>query len=245
MSVNEMPRRLIAYQTGPALPGLRPASARRGWMDETPNGFAYRCLPMTVANAHGWEVIGDTAFEAWWNGGSRKTDIVIRPLGGGAIRPMSHFGSGILTFPIDALLRTEPGIGLWVSGPPNSPKDGIMPLSGLVETDWAPMTFTMNWRFTRPDHVIRFEAGEAICFFFPLDRGLIGRHQPQSRPITEDAALEAAHRGWRQGRRAFNEALHEEGSPERAKGWQKDYHRAPGIADHITKPRVLPFPPLP
>ena len=35
-----------------------------------------------------------------------------------------------------------------VRGPTNSPKDGIAALDGIIETDWAHSTFTMNWRFT-------------------------------------------------------------------------------------------------
>lgn len=227
------------------MPPLRPATVRRDWMDGTPGRFAYRCLPLTVANGHGWEIQGETGFEAWWNGGDRKQDIAIRILKPGGVAPMSHFGSGILTFSIEVLLRTGPGIGLWVSGPPNAPKDGIAPLSGLVETDWAPMTFTMNWRFTRPNHVVRFAPGEPVCFFFPVDRHLAGRMRPETRPLAEDAALEAAHRQWRDSRRAFNAALAEPGSAAREQGWQRDYHRAPGIADHLTKPQLRPFPPPP
>ena len=34
---------------------------------------------------------------------------------------------------------------------------------GLVETDWLPFPFAMNWRFT--DHCACFEQGEPFCFF--------------------------------------------------------------------------------
>jgi len=43
-------------------------------------------------------------------------------------------------------------------GPPNWPKDGVYPLSGLVETDWLPFPFTMNWQMTRAGSV-SFSAG--------------------------------------------------------------------------------------
>ena len=38
-------------------PLIRPAPARRDWMDATPESFAYRCLPLDIANAHGWELL--------------------------------------------------------------------------------------------------------------------------------------------------------------------------------------------
>ncbi len=32
-------------------PLIRPASPKRDWMDATPESFAYRCLPLNIANA--------------------------------------------------------------------------------------------------------------------------------------------------------------------------------------------------
>jgi Family of unknown function (DUF6065) len=29
----------------------------RAWMDATDQRFAYRCLPLNIANAHGWEIL--------------------------------------------------------------------------------------------------------------------------------------------------------------------------------------------
>ena len=75
----------------------------------------------------------------------------------------SHFRRGIVTFHTGHLFRTEPGWRVWAMGPPNEPKDGIYPLQGLVETEWLPFPFTMNWQMTRPGKV-RFEKGEPFCF---------------------------------------------------------------------------------
>lgn len=70
---------------------------------------------------------------------------------------------GIVTFHTGHLFRTPPGWGVWVTGPPNWPKDGIAPLTGLVETDWLPFPFTMNWQMTRPGEVV-FRKGEPFAF---------------------------------------------------------------------------------
>src|SRR3546814_13729675 len=61
----------------------------------------------------------------------------------------THFGSGIVTFSLGHLFRTSPGVNLWIKGPSNRPKDGASPLEGIIETDWSPYTFTMNWQLTR------------------------------------------------------------------------------------------------
>ena len=62
----------------------------------------------------------------------------------------SHFSHGVITFhtrlPVP---HAQPGWSMWtVSGPPNHIKDGVQPLTALVETDWLPFPFTMNWIFT-------------------------------------------------------------------------------------------------
>src|SRR5690606_30494589 len=36
---------------------VRPAPRERTWMDATDQRYAYRCLPLDIANAHGWELL--------------------------------------------------------------------------------------------------------------------------------------------------------------------------------------------
>jgi hypothetical protein len=248
MATDAPDSRLIAYTLGRPLPRIQPASARRGWMDATPQGFAYRCLPLTIANSHGWVVLGESSFDAVWNGGNQPGDIALKFRQEGNPAPVSHFGAGILTFHIDALLRTPPGMNLWISGPPNEPKDGIAPLTGVVEADWAPMTFTMNWRFTRPFHPVRFEAGEPICFFFPIPRDIVRNAQPETRTLADEPELHAAHHNWRHARSAFSDGLKQQGSAAQAEGWQRHYHRGQCPAGmvaahgHTTKVQAPPFP---
>ena len=55
--------RLILYPTGEVRPTIQPAPATRDWMDKTPQSYAYRCLPLNIANAHGWEILSPSTFE--------------------------------------------------------------------------------------------------------------------------------------------------------------------------------------
>ena len=55
------------------------------------------------------------------------------------------------------------------------------PLEGIVETDWLPATFTMNWRLTRPNYPVHFEAGDPICMVVPVPRGLAESLVPVAR----------------------------------------------------------------
>ena len=89
--------------------------------------------------------------EAVWNGRPGLDDIKIRTLDGSTPPAISHFGSGVLTFGVACVFRTDPGWNLMAMGPPNRPKPGIQALTGVIETDWAPYSFTMNWIFTEPN----------------------------------------------------------------------------------------------
>ena len=110
-----------------------------------------------------------------------------------------------------------------MKGPTNHIKDGIQALEGIVETDWLPATFTMNWKFTRPHHRVRFEKGEPICMIVPVPRGLAESLTPVRLPLTRDPALQKEHDAWLKAREEFIEKL-QRLDPETVKrGWQRDY----------------------
>jgi hypothetical protein len=224
---------LICYLHPGWRPLIRPASARRDWMDQTSESFAYRCLPLNIANAHGWELLNPCAFDACWNGGTDTGAVTIRPQGEPPAEglPTSLFGQGIITFHVPGIFRTPPGWNLWIGGSPNQPKDGIYPLTGVVETDWSPFTFTMNWRFTRPDHWIHFAAGEAICFLFPVQRALLDDVRPVLAPIEAEPGLLDRFRQWSKGRDQFVLRMVETPPDAAADKWQKHYYRGVDMSE--------------
>jgi hypothetical protein len=131
--------------------------------------------------------------------------------------------------------------------PPNSAKDGIAALSGVMETDWSPYTFTMNWHFTRRNHWVRFEAGEAICFIQPTPRDALERMDPKFVPLNDnpDAARQFA--AWSRSRDSFQAQVAEKPPLSGSDQWQKRYYRGldmddkPGVPDHRAKLRLKPF----
>ena len=81
-------------------------------------------------------------------------------------------------------------MNMWVTGPVNSFKDGIQPMSALLETDWMPYTFTMNWQVTRKRKWIRFEKGEPVAQVFPVPRGVVDDAEPELRQAEERRCTE-------------------------------------------------------
>lgn len=264
-------RLLYAYELGhTADMPIHSGELDRAWMDGTDQRAAYRCLPLTIANQSGWVIPCPSAFTASWDGGPWKTSVRIdfdpppgaaappNPFGFNVVsfaapapvhrddRITSHFGSGVVTFSIPYLFRTPPGINLWVKGPANWFKDGASPLEGVVETDWLPSTFTMNWKLTRPHYPVRFERGDPICMVVPVPRGLAERLRPVYTPLSAAPELEAEFRAWEQSRADFNAAL-ETGDPEATRrGWQRDYvkgltPRGNRATEHQTRVQLREF----
>lgn len=240
---------LICYLQPGWAPLIRPAPATRLWMDEAPDAFAYRCLPLNIANAHGWEVLNPHGFEATWDGGQGPEAVTLRhdPGGDPQRQATSLFGVGTITFHVEGIIRTPPGWNLLVGGSPNRAKDAIAPLSGIIETDWSPFTFTMNWRFTRPNATVRFEAMEPFCFLFPVQRGAVEAFTPRLSPIGDAPALDESFRDWSQARDAFQTQMKQGGQRARTEQWQKHYYRGVDVHgrahvdDHQAKLRLKPF----
>lgn len=204
-----------------------------------------------MANAHGWEMLCPSAFEALWTGGDGPEAIhVVRLNTGSGELPGNHFGAGVLTFVPGHLFRTESPYNLYVTGPPNIRKDGIAPLSAIVEATWAPYTFTMNWLFTRVGVPVRFEEGEPYCHFFPIHRTCVEEVEPAWGELADDPELQTRLHQWTESRLAFNSALHIPGTRAAQDEWQRFYTRGTfptgetASKDHQTRLNVKPFPAL-
>src|SRR5438477_13173595 len=116
--------KLICYPTSGRPPKIIPAPMERGWMEATSGAFAYRCLPLNIANAHGWFVLNEAPIVAQWNGEASLDAIRIDAIPtkemptkemlseATPLLASSHFGHGVLTFTVSGLFRTEPGYDL-------------------------------------------------------------------------------------------------------------------------------------
>jgi hypothetical protein len=71
----------------------------------------------------------------------------------------------------------------------------MAPLEGLVETDWATSTFTMNWKLTRPGSV-RFEAGEVFCMLVPQRRHELESFEPVIAELAENPEANEGYQSW-------------------------------------------------
>jgi len=212
--------KLIAYKTFDYnVQRLVPASRTREWMDQTPAAFAYHCLPLVMANSLGWFVLNDVPCEMEWDGTEPSSGLKVWPTeelteNEKYFLPSSHFGSGVVTFHIEFMFWTEKKISIITKGPANRPKHGIQALEGVIETDWLPYPFTMNWKMTAKNTRVRFERGEPIAQIFPFPSDLISSVEPEIQILSMDTNPElfTKYEDYRKKRIVFNEKFKYDGS---------------------------------
>jgi hypothetical protein len=210
--------KLIAYKTYEYnCQTLVPAARTREWMDKTPGAFAYHCLPLVMANSIGWFVINDVPCEMEWDGTEPSSGLKVWPTEPLTdvqkhFLPTSHFGSGVVTFHAEFMFWTEEKISLITKGPANMPKHGIQSLEGVIETDWLPYPFTMNWKMTAKNTRVRFERGEPIAQIMPYPSDLISNVEPEILSMQTNPELFAKYNDYRKKRTVFNEKFQYDGT---------------------------------
>jgi len=129
---------------------IRKGNRQRNWMDDTISKYAYRCLPLTIANCTGWDLYAPCDFIVSWNGGNHQSDMTINYEKDDMHFCGSGFGCGILTFHSGYIFKTSPEWNIMCTAPINEVIDWATPLTGIVETWWLNFTFTINWKLNKP-----------------------------------------------------------------------------------------------
>jgi hypothetical protein len=246
--------KITAYKNVPEAMPLVPASRKRKWMDETINQYAYRCLPLQIANASGWELQSPSDLLITWNGGNRKEDLEVHIAKATYDFASSTFGYGIVTFHPGYLFKTDEQYDLHITGSPNYFFEFMSPLTGIVENWWLPFTFTMNWKLNRPGtHIVK--KGEPLCFLMPIPHEF-PTMQAEMVDMDDHKDVWQEYDRWKKDRNEMIKALEhisKTGQPYKnvdpsvpASQWEKTYFRGERKDgkrqdDHITKRRFPVF----
>lgn len=169
--MNDADKPFFRLMVGPgdSLPAhVDPSAREREWFAP---GF-YHCLPLSMANMLGWTLHNKVGFTARWNGADSATGLdITQPEG--AKWAVSYFGYGIITVWPRIFIETSPGVNTLIKAVPNYFKDAVVPMEGLIETDWMRSSFTLNLKITRPGVDIAFEQGEPLVQLVPYPRHFI------------------------------------------------------------------------
>lgn len=166
-----------------------PLNMQRNWMHETSGKYAYKCLPLGIANQYGWAVLSPFDFKVSWYGGEDQESVDVWGVPEGMEHVVqSYFSHKTFTIHPDFVIKTPPGYSLYIRGVPNKEYAVAQPLDAIVETDWLPFTFTYNFRFFEPG-TIEFKKGEPIFCFFPILRNTVENFEIRKAFIDEDEEL--------------------------------------------------------
>jgi len=193
----------------------------RNWMEKS-SGNPYRCLPLTIANQFGWNILCPFNFKATWNGDKKAENafnIIFDKKYDYSNYIASHFGDGILTFSLPYIFRTEKFYGLFVRGPINHIKFNVTYLDAFVETDWLNFTFTYNIKFQKPNIEVEFEENEPLLSFFPYKLEDLENIEFKYNSIYENPELLKNYNEYSDLRIEWNKKVKDA-------DWMKDYHKA-------------------
>lgn len=202
---------------------------KRDWMDNTPNKFAYRCLPLSIANQISYDCLCPSTIKATWTGDDEYDSVKVEYLNENNFNYAgSEFGSGILTFHVDFVVSTSENSCLFVKGPSNKFKKNINPLEAIVETHWLPFTFTFNWKFVEPGEVI-FEKDEVMFSFFPINLDYVESFETNVDYLRNDFEFKSLYQAYTDSR-----SQHIKNGTTQGSDWQKYYMK--GISPLISTP---------
>jgi hypothetical protein len=117
----------------------------------------------------------------------------------------------------------------------------MAPLEGVIETDWLPYPFTVNWKFTAKNQRVRFERNEPIAQIIPWPLDTLDQFEPEIRSLQENPELYRAYEDYRTKRQVFNEKFKHDGRKRQkyyVRGENSLGHKA---KEHRTDWRVKPF----
>jgi hypothetical protein len=167
---------------------IEQAPVDRQWMDDTFMGYAYRCLPMTYANRHGWCFRLAEDVQVIWDGGTGASSTqILSGINQNGYRVVDNgTGNGIITFHLNAIPRTPKDWNIWIMGAPNLVIPGVSPLGGVVESDWMFSSPTSNWKITEENKVITFKKGDPVFFFIPIHKTELEEFQIEDAELDEN-----------------------------------------------------------
>jgi hypothetical protein len=210
---------------------IEPSKIKREWMDRTVNKFAYRCLPLSIANQTSWDVLCPSSIKATWEGDISAAGVSVEYLDDYHFKYAgSEFGHGILTFHVDFIITSSQNTSLFVKGPANSFKKNVNALEAIVETHWLPFTFTFNWMFNEPGEVV-FRKGEPMFSFFPINLDYVESFETDVDFIKNDPEFDKSYSEYTNSRQEHLDVGHTNGSD-----WQKYYMKG------ITPSNLAPSP---
>lgn len=158
---------LKAYRMYPDALDLQPLSAKRDWMDETPDQHAYRCFPVSLVNTLGWVFSAKQDLRFKWNGIVDTTPNNVEILEGSE---MCHTNRGQASVSINTgyVISSDQNISVLTTNPHNYFNDDFQVISSVMTTSFYNSMFPLAIKLMRPNKEIFIPAGTPLATIIPI-----------------------------------------------------------------------------
>lgn len=150
-----------------ALFDIAPMSIKRDWMNETSEGHAYRCFPVTQSNVVGWSIFCIEDIEFIWDGINDQTpdhlEIIKAPEGSYGGR-----GQSSISFHTGLVFRTEKDVSLFTINPVNYFNNDFETMSNVVSTSFYDNPLPLSIKAKKSNQKITIKAGTPIATIIPI-----------------------------------------------------------------------------
>jgi hypothetical protein len=146
---------------------LSPMSIKRDWMDNTAEGHAYRCFPVTQANSVGWSLSCKQNIEFVWDGINDQTpehiDIISAPEGSYAGR-----GQSSISFNTNLVFRTNEDVSILTINPVNYFSDDFETMSNFMSTSFYDNPLPLAIKAKAPNKKVVIKSGIPLATIIPI-----------------------------------------------------------------------------
>lgn len=146
---------------------IAPMSIKRDWMDNTSEGHAYRCFPVTQSNVVGWSIFSKEDIEFVWDGINDQTqdhiEIIKAPEGSYGGR-----GQSSISFNTGLVFRTEQDVSLFTINPVNYFNDDFETMSNIISTSFYDNPLPLAIKSKSPNKKVLIKSGTPLATIIPI-----------------------------------------------------------------------------
>jgi hypothetical protein len=158
---------IVVYKTKNGYATIAPLNVKREWMDETAEGHAYKCFPVSLANGLGWGISFPEDITFIWDGITDTTPDHIKIITGEKyIYP--DRGNATVSFTTGLMFKTPQNYTLLAMPVPNQHTVGVSPFTTLISTSFYNSDLPCAWRITEANKEITIKAGTPVMAVLPI-----------------------------------------------------------------------------
>jgi hypothetical protein len=158
---------ITAYKKTPMALNIETRSIKGDCMDETPQGHAYRCHPVTSANVIGWSISSPVDIKFIWNGINDTSSTTVTILEGQNYVYTGR-GQSSVSFNTGFILRTDEYTSVLTITPQNYFNPDIEVMSSLISTSFLDTDFPLAIKCITANKEIVIKAGTPIATIIPI-----------------------------------------------------------------------------